>query len=87
MLWFNKNKTIEKEIEMKVSSILNSIIGDVNSFTHREQSIVVKKVFERFQEIKKAEIETIEIEIQSKKEVIDEINESLKILIDEKQYS
>lgn len=77
MMWFSSKKSREQEIEVKVNSILTSIIDDVNSFTHREQSIIVKKVFERFQEIKNQEIE-------NKQTIIDEIKESLKILIDEK---
>ncbi len=77
MMWFSSKKSREQEIEVKVNSILTSIIDDVNSFTHREQSIIVKKVFERFQEIKNQEVE-------NKQTIIDEIKESLKILIDEK---
>jgi hypothetical protein len=76
-MWFSSKKSREQEIEVKVNSILTSIIDDVNSFTHREQSIIVKKVFERFQEIKNQEVE-------NKQTIIDEIKESLKILIDEK---
>lgn len=77
MMWFSSKKSREQEIEVKVNTILTSIIDDVNSFTHREQSIIVKKVFERFQEIKNQEVE-------NKQTIIDEIKESLKILVDEK---
>jgi hypothetical protein len=76
-MWFSSKKSREQEIEVKVNTILTSIIDDVNSFTHREQSIIVKKVFERFQEIKNQEVE-------NKQTIIDEIKESLKILVDEK---
>lgn len=77
MMWFSSKKSREQEIEVKVNTILTSIIDDVNSFTHREQSIIVKKVFERFQELKNQEVE-------NKQTIIDEIKESLKILVDEK---
>jgi len=72
MGWF-KSDTKEQKIDDKVNSILGSIIDSVHGFTHREQSLIIKKVNEKFVYHKKEMIKESE-------QITDEIKESLKIL-------
>lgn len=50
-----KKKSREQEVEVKINSILTSISGDVNNFTHQEQVTILVGTLERYKERKSKE--------------------------------
>jgi len=66
-------KNREHDIQMKVNSLLKSLMDDTDQFTHQEQSFIVKTMFDRFKEIKSKER-------QNALNLANEITESLKQL-------
>lgn len=58
MMGFFKNlkkKSREQEIEVKINSILTSLSGDVNNFTHQEQVAILVGTLEKYKERKSKE--------------------------------
>jgi len=57
MVFFSnlKKKSREQEVEVKINSILTSISGDVNNFTHQEQVAILVGTLEKYKERKSKE--------------------------------
>jgi hypothetical protein len=69
--WKAKNR--EKEIELKINTVLSSVLNDTNDFNSQEQAFIVKTVQDRFKAIKSKER-------QNALDLANEITESLKQL-------
>jgi hypothetical protein len=68
-----KQKSREQEIDIKINSLLTSVSGDVNNFTHQEQVEILVSTLSRYKARK-------EKEMNEALEFANDIEQSLKQL-------